>query len=166
MPIDADGIIRPNFKVGDKVDYVYRGVRGGSGPGGQWPIQGALAEKIKAHDDKTVKDAFSNALEEKEGTRKRAQIDAIVSEEEIRLIIEDTGDIVWAHPSEIEPVDAVSALGDIVGSRSKSLQDGLEEIEDEEVVCADCAQKIEGMVWWAVSEARCTPCRNKKLGLE
>ncbi len=63
-------------------------------------------------------------------------------------------------------MDAVSALGDIVGSRSKNLEDGLEEIEDEEVVCADCAQKIEGMVWWAVSEARCTPCRNKKLGLE
>ena len=165
MPLDADGILRPSFKVGDKVDYVYRGLRGGSGPGGMHgSLQGSLAKKIDQAGDQAVKHAFSKALEEKEGVRRRGQVDAVISDEEIRLVLEN-GDLVWAHPSELDRVDAVSALGDIVGPRSRSFKDALDEIEDEAVICTDCKEPIKGSVWWASKEARCTGCRNKKLGL-
>jgi hypothetical protein len=158
-------IILPKFRPGDRVDYVYRGLRGGSGPGGQFgSMQGGISQTIKKAGDAEARNAFERAIEEKEGTRKRATIDAMVSEIEYRLIIEDSNELVWAHPHEIEALDPVSKLGDLVGVNSKTLQSGLDDIEDEVHICVDCNQPIEGVVNWLGKETRCDPCRNKALG--
>jgi hypothetical protein len=170
------------FRQGDRVDYVYKGLRGGSGPGGdhgalqmsqQKATQGqqiVLPGGQTAHLPGTqAQNAFQKAIEEKEGTRRRGYIDAVCEPDEeegdIRVYLYDKEEYVWAHPSELEQLDAISQLGDVVGPNGRSLHDSLEP-DDTKDYCKDCEVEIKGEVQRMGFSKRCLPCHNKKLGIK
>jgi len=168
------------FKSGDRVDYVYKGLRGGSGPGGQF---GALQQsQQKATQGKQIvlpggqtahlpgtqaQNAFQKATEEGEGTRRRGCIDSLVEpdnpEGDIRVLLYDSMEYIWAHPAELEPLDAVSRLGDVVGPNGRGLAESINP-EDTKNYCKDCKEEITGEVIRFGFSKRCAPCHNKKLG--
>ena len=119
-------IIRPAYQEGDRIDFVP--LPGNQhGPGGQHGL-GKLPEHhvISAH---------QKAIEEGQGLRKRAIIDRIISRDgagQIRLMLDDTMELVWATYDEVQPLDSISQLGDLVGPASRSLKDGLRELQERE----------------------------------
>lgn len=192
-PNDEKYLIRPKFSPGDLVDYVYKGTRGGAGPGGQYGLpvstqstqinmqqplqpfhgipgttQTPSGQHMLAVPNAASKSMFQKAIEEGKGARRRAVVDARLSDTEYRLMIRDSGDIVWAHVEEMEPLDAISNLGDLVGPGGKTLGDLANATEGFDIPkCADCAvalpapedqHKLNGL-----GRARCKGCFDKKL---
>jgi len=186
-------IIYPNYAPGTHVDYVFKGIRGGCGPGGDFgaPISAegktiAVQQPVQpfagipgttgpapgggfslAIPGTQASSAFQKAVEEGTGARRRAVIDEKVSDTEYRLLLR-TGELVWADYREIEPLDAISKLGDLVGPASRGIGDLL---ADDHLVpeCADCDVKLpneeDQRTLNGVGRIRCAPCFDKKLGL-
>lgn len=154
-------IIRPKFRVGDHVDYVCRNVRGGPGPGGS---HGDIEAPTKSS---LASETFRKAGEEAHGVRKRAVVDAQVSDTEYRLLLRDNQETVWADASEIEPLDAISAIGDLVGAGGRSLRDLLDD-DDLIPTCADCDTRLpndeDQHRLMGTGRARCGPCFTKRCG--
>ncbi len=110
-------IIRPNFLPGTRVDFVPR-PGNEHGPGGEHGLG-----KLPEHH---VLSAHEKAIQEGQGVRKRAVIDAVIDDNQVRLMLTDSLELVWASPDEIEPLDSISTLGDLVGPASRSFKDALE----------------------------------------
>ena len=190
---DDKYLIRPKYSPGEHVDYVYKGLRGGAGPGGQYGLPvSAKAEKqipvpqpiqtfhgipgttqapngqhmLAVPGTKSEK-AFQKAIEVGQGARRRAIVDAKISDTEYRLMLRDNQEIVWAHVNEIEALDAISTLGDLVGPGGKSYQDLMDK-EDPTVHCADCQKPLpneaDHCTLNGLGRVRCKPCFDEKLG--
>lgn len=67
-------------------------------------------------------------LEAGKGVRRQAVVDRLIDEETVRLILCDTYDHVWAHPSEVEPIDMVTLIADM--ETSKTIEQQLAEMDD------------------------------------
>jgi len=136
MALD-DMIIRPKYEEGMRIDFVPR-PGNQHGPGGKHGLG-----KLPEHH---VIGAHQKAIEAGQGLRKRALIDRIVSrdgEGQIRLMLDDTMELVWATYDEIQPLDSISQLGDLVGPASRSLKDGLRELREKETKEAAKAAEAE-----------------------
>jgi len=159
------------FAPGMKVDWVPRSPASGA-PGGQLgATHGPHAKPTPPPDPKLIINpsqaqvAFDKAREEGTGLRFRATIDTKLSDGRYRITCDDTLETAWVEEGELEVLDSISQLGDIVGPRGRSLQNGLDEIAAEVFICHDCEEPIQGSVHWMGKQARCGDCRNKKLGL-
>ncbi len=184
-------IIWPKFTVGQTVDYVYNGARGGAGPGGQYGQPVSTKEKSiavtqpiapfagipgttgpapgggfqLAIPDGHSSSLFQKAIEESQGARRRAVVDAVLDDNEYRLMLRD-GQMVWAHASEVQTLDAISKLGDVVGPGSKTVKDLLP--KDAFVpACADCGVQLpneeDQHTLNGIGRVRCKPCFVEKL---
>lgn len=160
-----------DFPPGTKLDWVPRGPNSGA-PGGQHGVtHGPHAQPPPPGPPKLIlpgsqaASTFQNAQATGQGRRFRVTIDKRMSDGRYRVTCDDTMETAWVDEGELEPLDAVTRLGDTVGPRGKSLEDALGEIEDEVHTCVDCQQPIQGMVHWRGQEARDEECRNKRLGL-
>ena len=186
-------MIIQRFKPGDRVDYVYKGLRGGSGPGGQYgapvstkgksivvpqaippfagiPGTGAPAPGggfQLAIPGTSATSAFQKAVEEGKGVRRRGVVDSIMDphdgDSEVRVLLYDSMDYVWAHPAELEALDAVSQLGDVIGPNGRGLNESLT-ADDTRDTCKDCGEEITGEVMRMGFSKRCVPCHERKLG--
>lgn len=125
------------FSAGDKVDYLVRGSDDIRNTLTQVNGQGIAASKLTLGTG--AQNAFQKAKEEAKGARRRAVVDHVVSDEEIRIMLVDTMELVWCSPLDLEPLDAVSVLADTI--TSKSLQEQLNELAVEEA-----AQKAQGVI--------------------
>lgn len=115
-------IIKPNYLPGMRVDFVPR-AGNAHGPGGAGGIRLPEHHVVSSH---------QKAIEEGQGFRKRAIIDRVIDDDTIRLMLDDTLELVWAKYDEVQPLDSVSQLGDLVGPSSRSLKDGLRELQEKE----------------------------------
>lgn len=116
------------FGQGDKVDLIVRGSETFRGTLQQVSNQGIAGGKLSL--GVGAQNAFQKAKEEAQGSRRRAVIDHIVDENEIRIMLCDTMELMWVSPLDLEPLDAVSVLADTL--TSKSLKEQLNELETEE----------------------------------
>lgn len=113
-------IIKPKWSAGDRIDFVPR-------PGNQHGLGGAKGSI--ALPEHHVLSSMQKAIQEGQGVRKRAVIDRVIDDNTVRLMLDETLELVWASLDEIEPLDSISSLGDLVGPASRSLKDGLREME-------------------------------------
>lgn len=161
-----------SWPEGMKLDWVPRSRESGA-PGGQHGVShGPHVKPITPDQQKKLilnpsqaTSSFQKAQELGQGRRFRCTIDKKMSDGRYRVTLDDTLETAWVEGHELEPLDSVTALGDLVGPRGKSLEDALDAIPDEVHECVDCGQPIQGSVYWRGKEARDEACRNKKLGL-
>lgn len=128
------------FSQGDKVDLIVRGSDDIRGALRQISNQGIANGKLSLGIG--AQNAFQKAKEEAQGTRRRAVIDHVVDENEIRIMFVDTGEMAWVSPMDLEPLDAVSVLADAV--TSKSLKEQLNALETEERAQSEVREKAHG----------------------
>lgn len=103
----------PKWKPGDRVDFVSLGKQG------QAQAKGSF-------------DLDKGRPEGEGGTRQAAVVDQVIDESTIRLLLMKSMEYVWAQPSEVHEPEVIDRLADLAGPEGRSLQDGLEEMEDEE----------------------------------
>jgi hypothetical protein len=119
-----DKIIRPKWEEGDRVDYVPRGMSQAPSVMATSLGQGLIGGSFGA--------AAQRAKEEQEGRRHRAVIDKPMPDGNYRIILTDSCETVWASADEIESLGVIDKLADMVGPESRSLKDGLKELEEKE----------------------------------
>ena len=76
--------------------------------------------------------AAQKAQEERDGRRHRAVIDAVLPDGKYRIILSESLETVWVDGAEVEPLGVIDRLADMVGPESRTLKDGLREIENRE----------------------------------
>ena len=98
------------FKEGERVDYVTKG---------------------KSHQPVVKGVGVGTGIDApEEGSRVRAVIDKIIDESTVRVVLTDSMETIWAHPDEIEALGVIDKLADMVGPESRSLKDGLADLDD------------------------------------
>lgn len=103
----------PQWKPGDRVDFVSKGKRGS-----------AQSQHGSFDLDKGRPDGEG-------GTRQAAVVDQVVDETTIRLLLMNSMEYVWAAPSEVQEPEVIDRLADLAGPEGRSLEDALEEMEDD-----------------------------------
>jgi len=85
-------------------------------------IQGSVGTRDSLPED------VKKLLAEGKGVRRQGVVDKLIDENTVRLILCDTYDHVWAHPSEVEPIDMVTLIADM--ENSKSIEQQMAEMDD------------------------------------
>lgn len=121
---DDDKIIKVKWEEGDRVDYVPKGMSQAPSVMATSLGAGVVGGSYGA--------AAARAKEEQEGRRHRAVIDKPMPDGSYRIILTDSCETVWADASEVEPLGVIDRLADMVGPESRTLKDGLREMEARE----------------------------------